>query len=925
MTSFPSSLEETRGADTLPSIEHRDPGLSRGTVIGRYLVLHQLGAGGMGKVFAAHDPELDRRVALKLLHARDDDAGLSSSGHARLLREAQAMAKLSHPNVVAIHDVGEYRGQIFLAMEFIDGATLRRWYQDTSPDWRDVLRCYVMAGRGLAAAHDKGIVHRDFKPDNVMVGADGRVCVMDFGLASSPRRDDDDPEVPLAELDGPGAFSNSDALNLPLTRYGEVMGTPAYMAPEQWAGGATDHRTDQFAFCIALYEALFGQRPFEGGSMPALSMNVSQGRVRPIPAGSKVPSWLRRVCLRGLSAPADLRYPSMNALLSDLERGQARARRRWLYAGVGVLLVAGLGVQGYDNHRTRQIEADCDDEGKVLVAQLDAGERDAIARGLRGSGASHAAATATRVQPWIDEFADNWGAQRTALCLSERLHDNRSASEIARADWCLQDGRLRYEALLGQLREADPNVANVAVSTAASLPRPVECLDPAVLANLPDPPAPDTRDDVDRIRTELARARALSETNKHEQALAIVEPAAMQAEVLGWPPMLARARALQGRILEQLGRYDEAEAASEDAYYTAAKASAWQTAADAAVDLVYIVGYRQRRHREGDTWAEHAALAISFAGDPLGLRETGRLASLGVVQYAAGEYPLARSTQTLAMQRWGVALGELHPRVARSLQDLGIVDHSLGKFDEARARFERALDISERTLGEDHPQVAKCLANLGAVAVATGNLDEAKTNFARALRIQEATYGSDHPEVATALNNLAAAYVEEGSLAEAKQMHERALKIWETKLGGAHPRVARSLTNLGEIEYDLGRFDAATDLHERALKILEASLGPDHPQLGAILGNLGRAELALEHPDAATAAFERAVRIYDAHEGAQEGEAVARFGLAKALTTDDETPARALASAREAAQLYRAAGDETQAAQIDAWLAAHGG
>jgi serine/threonine protein kinase/tetratricopeptide (TPR) repeat protein len=294
----PSAQEELE-RQRLAQPEHlaRDlPSLSPGDVVGRYVVLELIGSGGMGSVYTARDPELDRKVALKLLH--------QVQGQARLLREAKALARLAHPNVVTAHDVGTYDGRVFLAMEFIDGLTLRQWCALRRRTWREVVNVFAHAARGLAAAHASGIVHRDFKPDNVLIGKDGRVRVLDFGLAGEAGM------WPPEEAHADG--SNDWSSPIP------IMGTPAYMAPEQHLALTTDARTDQFSFCIALWEALFGGRPFQLSTLAALSPRAA---LPAIPTRSDVPDWLARLVLRGLAFDPGERYASMDTIVAELDAG----------------------------------------------------------------------------------------------------------------------------------------------------------------------------------------------------------------------------------------------------------------------------------------------------------------------------------------------------------------------------------------------------------------------------------------------------------------------------------------------------------------------------------------------------------------------------------------------------------------------------
>ena len=299
------------------------PGEAVPAMIGRFRVLRPLGAGGMSVVYAAYDERLDRKVAVKLLKG-----GGSPDNQARMLREAQAMAKLSHQNVVAVHEVGTWGEQVYIAMEFVKGMDLRAWLAHEPRAWPEVLEVFTAAGHGLSAAHQAGLVHRDFKPANVLLGDDGRVRVVDFGLV----RQSDELHVP-----GPG-FSSPPmsvvGLHTTLTATGAILGTPAYMSPEQHEGRAADARSDQFSLCVALWEGLHGAPPFAGATLPALAEAVCRGRVRPVPDDSRVPAWLRRVVLRGLSVDPAARWPGMDELLDELGRDPDRLRRARLRVGL---------------------------------------------------------------------------------------------------------------------------------------------------------------------------------------------------------------------------------------------------------------------------------------------------------------------------------------------------------------------------------------------------------------------------------------------------------------------------------------------------------------------------------------------------------------------------------------------------------------
>jgi serine/threonine protein kinase/formylglycine-generating enzyme required for sulfatase activity len=321
----------TSGVDDVDDNQRDDEVLARGATVGRYLVLERLGAGAMGVVYAAYDPKLDRKIALKLLRpveGRGDQARRT----ARLEREAQAMAKLSHPNVGAIFDVGVYQDQVFLAMEYLSGGTLRQWIDAEKRPWRGIVKMFIGVGHGLAAAHTEGLIHRDFKPDNVLLDKAGTPKVVDFGLVRLTSSIEvtssgsyDDPDLPIAETAIATSGSHGSAA---LTRTGALAGTPAYMAAEQFLGKPIDARTDQFAFAVSLYEALYSERPFAGDTVISLADSVTTGRVRNAPDEAGVPVWLRSLLLRAVSPDSADRYSTIRELLNKLEIDPSLRRKR---------------------------------------------------------------------------------------------------------------------------------------------------------------------------------------------------------------------------------------------------------------------------------------------------------------------------------------------------------------------------------------------------------------------------------------------------------------------------------------------------------------------------------------------------------------------------------------------------------------------
>ena len=338
---------------TIPRMEEPHAALESGDVVGRFAVISRVGRGGMGVVFLAYDPRLDRNVALKLLRGSDGGHGSADEAKTRLLREAQAIAQLSHPNVISVYDVGTYKGQVYIAMEFVRGMTLTDWLRKSKRSWREVHSKFREAGLALAAAHARGLVHRDFKPDNVLVGEDERVRVMDFGLARSVY------ETTAYATGLAPAFRHTraqSALNRTLTRTGAMLGTPRYMAPEQFAGRETDARSDQFSYCVAFHEALYGEHPFVANTAePAYDSSSEQqernlsGIRRARPTRADVPNWLRRALNRGLHTNPARRYPSMDVLLRDTKAPVPTRSPGWraglLTGAVAAVVLVGFVLQ----------------------------------------------------------------------------------------------------------------------------------------------------------------------------------------------------------------------------------------------------------------------------------------------------------------------------------------------------------------------------------------------------------------------------------------------------------------------------------------------------------------------------------------------------------------------------------------------------
>jgi tetratricopeptide (TPR) repeat protein/predicted Ser/Thr protein kinase len=792
----------------------------RGTRVGRYVVLEPVGSGGMGIVYAAYDPKLDRKVALKLVRTDADVPG--TARQQRLLQEAQALARLSHPHVVSVYDAGSHLvDQVFLAMEFVDGGTLRDWLKEGGRSCRDTVQLFLQAGRGLAAAHAAGLVHRDFKPDNVLLGTDGRVRVTDFGLALLHA---DEGREGAESVRGSAVTVASGA---------PVAGTRGYQAPEVLAGRPADARADQFSFCVALYEALYGRRPFDDGfgGPPAPPRDVH------------VPTRVRRVLLRGLSLEPRERYPSLDALVHELARdvGATHARRLGI-AGLVLAVLTGVGFFPYVRWREGRACA----ETASVTGLWDDTRRDAAAQAFAALSKPFATEAWKRAEPVLDAYAGAWAAQTRDNCEATRVHETQPEAQYHQRATCLERRRDELRALGDLLAQADEEVARRAMQAVQSLSPVTQC---GPLAPTPTNPTRDAEASAPTLWAQVARARVLRGAGRYAQGMALAQEvveravpgSSLQAEALLWLGVLQE---LAGDARASEKSLNEALLAAERSRQRELEAAAW-------IHLVNTVGVQQGRIEDGERYARHADAVLESLGRPARL-EMALSLYVGQLSWRAGKAAeaLQHLERTLALQE--KELGPEHVDLALTLNIMAVVQKGQTRFAEARVSSQRALALREKLLGPEHPEVAASLHVLGSIVREMEDLPTALALTQRALTLRERALGPEHPEVASSANNLAIILTELGRLEESRPPLLRALAIRERVLGPEHADVGTTLNGLGVLAFLRHENEEALRFFERSLAIKEKSLGKAHPStayavcnIAIVLHRLGREQEAL--------------------------------------------------------------------------------
>ncbi|MEM9463287.1 MAG: serine/threonine-protein kinase [Myxococcota bacterium] len=834
------TLEGSAPAATLRGLQR----LKRGAAVGRYIVLETLGCGAMGIVYTAYDPDLDRKIALKLLLPGRDGR---PAARLRLQREAQAIARLAHPNVVAVHDVGMVDDGVFIAMEFVDGVDLARWLTNGERSLAEILDRFMQAGRGLAAAHAAGLVHRDFKPENVLLGLDGRARVVDFGLV---RADESSASLPASSHDElqarparPISQPHSKApVPLELTEAGTMIGTPAYMSPEQFAGQRGDARSDQFSFCVSLYEGLYGERPFEGTTLAELSHAVIQGELRGPAPHSDVPGRLRRVLLRGLHNDPDERYPSMDALLVALRRASAPQRRWWITPTVVLLAAAGVAAAVTAAWSSQQpAPSSCDSVGEWVGVMWGAERQAAIEQAFERTQRPFAGATWTRVKGTLDLHLERWVELQRSVCEQTSGLDPATVAADPRQR-CLEQRMAETSDLLAVLEQANERTVTEGVRMANSLSSVDDCTHLDTVDPQPTPRDPQLQGEVQQLRSEIRRWTMQTRGRHTAQTDQAFDDLVGRVQALEYPPLTTEMLVQRAERASALNNLEEAIELSNLAFETALSCRYDTMAFDAAVDLLFLHGIDRADPKTGHRWARRAEALLTRTGGDI-RRRISLLNSWASVHTVAGEVAQAQA-------RYDEALALVRQiddpmNVATVLNNIGAFHAKQHRMLIAQDYLEEAAHLYETVLGPDHPSVLRNRSNLGVIAAFDHRGAQALEILEDVLPRLEAIHGTSSREIATTLEAMAMALTQLGQFERALALRHQVIEMQRVLVGPAERPSLQARLNLGSTYAWARQYSTAHRVLSELQQDIDAQSGVDVSLQVELSTYLARTQLGL--------------------------------------------------------------------------------
>ncbi len=867
------------------------PTFERGTSLGRYVLIERLGAGAMGEVFAAYDPNLDRRVALKVLKA---GALSTDEGHARLLREAQALARLAHPNVIAVHDVDTAMDRVFVAMEYLEGQSLGEWMTEPHSE-SEVVQIFLQAGAGLAAAHKTGLVHRDFKPDNVFISTDGRVRVLDFGLA---RPANDASKGPLKkapfETDALSTPLSSPSPQVQLTQHGTIVGTPGYMSPEQLAGLPTDARSDQFSFCAALFEALCGVRPFAGATLSAHALEIEPGKLtKPLPE-REVSNQALDIVKRGLSAKPGKRWPDMDALLTALR--PKRRRRLKTALGLVALAVVGTLTTLWTAGTTRRL-AICGGQEKQMVGIWDKEVEAQVRRAFMQTGLPKAAVAVETAVKGLNEYQSTWTIGMREVCEAAQIRKTDAAALTQQKTACLSQRLARFKAVTFWLQRADKLAVSNGAAAVAMLEPVSTCFHTALVEFANDQKSANAQIDDPQLEVgfDLARVQlnAGNFVDGERQLLASDLSNASGSQ-----------RAQFGLLKAEFESMRDNDLAAAEALREAANASL--AAGDArrlAVSFSRLSVVLSAREEPLAAEATHSLALTAASKESLDVALSIELTqNHGVMLLNRRDFSMAALEFEKALKLQRAEFGIEHSETVSTLRWWSKALVGLNRFEEAVAALQESTRMAQSFFGAGHSESALSMRTLGEVQHKWGRTDSAHETFSRAWEDQKNANGESHPQSVEAMSALAQVALARGDRTVAMTLATQLIELRKTQR--AWQPLARARLLQAEVFEAGGDFREALALYRQLTDAALMQPGADAPRI-RLQSALGVARVATAQGEWASAqrALDDAATLMQHDARAFEGElANVKSATGKLMLAQSNSTA-ALTKFQEAAAL----------------------
>ena len=928
-----------------------------GLKLGRFVLLEPVGAGSMGFVFSAYDPELDRKVAIKLLRTDTTqeegarllaestidswtwgteqpgtqdgpDAYALDSRQQRLLREARAMAQLNHPNVVTVYEVGTHGRDVFIAMQFIQGLTLRDWIAKTCPGWKEILGVYRQAGAGLAEAHRQGMIHRDFKPDNVMIDEKGCAYVLDFGLVRSSEA--------MARKDLQQAVRNLEP-EVSGTATGSALGTPAYMSPEQLHGRSVDARSDQFSFCVSLYEALCRQRPFNGSSIEELGASMERG-VAQTPRSGPAPAWVWQAVHRGLHAQPEQRWPTMDDLLERIAR-DPRAGRKAMFRVAAVLMALGLAIVIMLHFFEVDRPPDCSLAAERLEGSWDAGIRNRGREAFAVSKKPYAQASWKHVEASIDQYANAWVQAQQEVCEATYVFHKQSETLLDLRMACL-DQRLAALHTLGKLLvEADSETIERAADMVGRLPGLAICSNTTdLLAPTPLPAKQEYREEIQRARKQLAIFAVSIRRGEHDKVLEQLNIMEKRAREMGYQPILAEILLAKSRLLFELQEMEKSEETCWDALVASLAGNHRHLITMTLVEMVRVEGsiYGKAKAYAFSSLA-HARIQGTHADRELDLKRIQYLVdallfhldpvdALHIIEPARERFErhygarslanadfLAAHAQTLfymdqltesldlydeALSIYEEKLGATHPHLIAHYLEIAEARNRNADPQGAREAMKAAQEALETLSSASDQMRIRFLAAWGEVYSCLGKTGEAIDAFKQALSLAEKQTSAEWLRAFTYLR-YGEHQLRHQNLEDAFVLGQKSMRAYERAVGKKSIDLFMPSYLLGEVELERGNARDA-EKHFRRIVSLIGTRSRKAPAIAHGLTGLGESLMAQGKSKEATEVLERAYRLRRQAPGYYWSRPRTSFALASALLASGGDPERAARLATEA-------------------------